>query len=486
MKDEIIGREAEKQLLRRLRQSAEPELLAVYGRRRVGKTFLIRNTFESEACYLEITGQHDAALDVQLGNFAAAFGRLFLGGHQLAAPGSWTEAFRTLAEQLERQPKRGRTVLFFDELPWLASRRSGFLAALEHFWNSWASRQQRLLLVVCGSAASWMLNKVIFHKGGLHNRVTAQLRLLPFSLADTEAYLRSRRVRLDRKQILELYLGLGGAPHYLRQIEPGLSAAQNIDRICFTKDGLLADEFTRLYSSLFSLPEQHSRVVETLARRHIGLTRKELLAKLDATSGGGATRVLDALEESGFITRSVPFGLRMNRALFRLSDEYSLFYLTWIRRAPRSAFGHTPTGYWQQQREGRAYPTWAGFAFERACEKHVAALKQGLGIGAVNTSESCWFHRAADRKQRGAQVDLLIDRSDGCINLCEMKHTAGKFVLDAGQARALRRKRDLFLEQTRTRKTVFVTLVTTHGARANRHTEELVDQQLTLDDLFRA
>ncbi len=485
MKKEIIGRRGEKHLLERLRRSKEPELLALYGRRRVGKTFLIRNYFDEEEIYFELTGQNNASLTQQLKNFADAFGADFLGGHPLATPASWNDALKTLAREIDARNRSGKVVLFFDELPWLASRKSGFLQALDYFWNSWGSKQRSLIVIVCGSASSWIIENILYNKGGLHNRVTESIRLLPFTLSETERYLKDRKIHLDRKQYLELYMATGGVPHYLRQVERGQSAAQNIDRICFTKDGLLAREFDRLYSSLFENSESYVEVVKALARRRMGLSRDQLLASAGLASGGGATRILEALEESGFISRSIPFGKKNIEAVYRLVDEYSLFYLTWIRSAPRSVFGAKPRGYWLSKRNSHPWMSWAGYTFEGICQKHVAQVKEGLGISGVITTEAAWVYRPKQEAMHGVQIDLLIDRADHCINLCEMKYSDSEFVIDKAYAGKLRSKRDVFRDRTGTRKSIFIVMITTYGTKENQYYDELISNQLTMDVLFR-
>ncbi len=480
---EITGRVAERRILEALRVSGESEFLAIYGRRRVGKTFLIHETFKHEEVYFELTGAHGASKREQLRNFARAFDRCFVSAHPSTPPPSWPEAFERLRVAVESiAPKRA--VIFLDELPWLASRRSRFLSALEHFWNSWASRRGGILLIVCGSAASWMLDKVVRSKGGLHNRITRRIRLLPFTLIEAEQYLRSRGVRLDRKQVLELFMAMGGVPLYLRQVLPGRSAAQNIDSVCFSKDGLLADEFTLLFASLFDRPEPYIDVVRTLAGRRSGLTRSELLRRTGLRSGGGASKILDALEQAGFIDSYLPFGKRTYDATIRLVDEYSLFFLTWIATAPRSVFRSDGSGYWSELRSRRSWQAWSGYSFEGICLKHVRQLKAGLGIRAVSTTEASWRWTTSDSSTRGVELVLVIDRRDHCITLCEMKYSDHEYVISKGYAALLRRKRDTFREQTRTRKTVFLAMVTTHGTRENSHYVDLIDDQVTMEDLF--
>ena len=387
----LIGRKPEQQVLQRALESDEAELVAVYGRRRVGKTFLVREFFGDHLCF-ELTGVRDAPLGEQLQNFAAALGQSLRIGIRPAAPSSWQEAFEQLAAFLNGLETDRKRVVFFDELPWLASRRSRFLDALDHFWNSWASRQRHLIVVICGSAASWMIHKIIQHRGGLHNRVTKRIRLEPFTLGETFRYLQSRGVNLAQRQTLELYLALGGIAYYLKQVEPGRSAAQVIDDLCFSPAGALTDEFGQLYASLFEHPQQHVKIIRALSQKRRGLTRNEILCAGGVRTGGGATTVLDELVESGFILKTLPFAKAKNEALYRLSDEYSLFYLTWME-------GRRSSGpdIWLKRQAGPAWRAWSGCAFEGVCLKHTRQLKQALGIAGVETSESAWFYHPVRR-----------------------------------------------------------------------------------------
>lgn len=469
----LVARQAERRTLEEALRSSQAELIAVYGRRRVGKTFLIHQVYAKNLCF-ELVGIHGASLSTQLRAFASALGTD-------APPADWFSAFAQLTQWLTHRLKRrtGRPVVLFDEVPWLASRKSGFMAAFEHFWNSWASRQPRVLVVLCGSAASWMLRNIVRERGGLHNRVTRRVRVEPFSLSDTEALLRARGVELGRYQTAELYMALGGVPHYLSQVRAGESAAQNIDRLCFARDGLLRTEFGNLYASLFEQSARHEAVVRSLATRRRGLTRTALLKAARLGSGGAATRVLDELEESGFIMQMPRLGRAKRDGVYWLADEYSLFYLTWVEGHRGSA-----DGVWLRRQGTPAWRSWSGLAFEATCFKHVAAIKRALGIGGVETIEAAWEHRPDERLGEGAQIDLVIDRADRSTNLCEMKFSEAPFVVDKAYARDLTRKRDVFRAATGTRKALFVTLVTTYGLRDNQHSRGLVAQAITLDALF--
>jgi len=472
-KNEIVGRAAEQERLRRALGSREPELVVVYGRRRVGKTYLVRSFFGSKIAF-ELTGAYDAPLSEQLANFGRALRSAPGSAHRDAGmPASWSEAFEQLKRHLAGlAAQREKRVVFIDELPWLASRKSGFLRAFEHFWNAWASSRPELLVVVCGSAASWMTRTLLHARGGLHNRVTEAIRLEPFRLAEARAYLESRRVKLSPYQVFELYLALGGVPHYLRQVQPGRSAAESINRLCFAPDAPLRDEFKLVYASLFEHPERHEAVVRALAKQRSGINRAALLDKSGLRSGGGASATLEELEASGFIARVSPHGRQVKDSLYRLTDEYSLFYLRWMERAASSG-----PNVWLTKRGSPSWRAWSGYAFESVCLKHITELKRAIGIEAVETTEASWFRAGDD--EPGAQIDLVIDRKDGCINLCEMKFSETEYAIDKSYARELATKVSAFAAATRTRKALFLTMVTVSGLRENAHKHDLV--QSTVD-----
>lgn len=474
----LIGRQKEQDVLRRAFESNEPELVALIGRRRVGKTFLVRSYFK-DSLHFEMTGIHGAERSLQLRNFSDQLARAMKIDLRPSPPKDWYEAFQQLTRFLETKNGNRRKVVFFDELPWLASRRSGFLPALEHFWNSWASRQPNVLVVICGSAASWMIDHIINNRGGLYQRVTRKLNLKPFSLAEVAEYLKSRSVRYEPRQIAELYMALGGIPHYLREVRPGLSAAQNIQEICFSPQGILVDEYPQLYGSLFENPDRHVEIIETLSHCLSGITRSSLLDSLKYSSGGRLTKTIEELTVSGFVERVEPWGKESRDAFYRLIDEFSLFYLKWMKRRSRSA-----KATWLDKRGTPAWYSWSGFAFENICHRHIAEIKSELGIASVQTQHGCWQYRPKSTAQQGTQIDLLIDRRDDVINLCEIKYADDQFVIDQKYAKQLRQKIDVFRQVTKTRKTVHLTMITTFGVKQNQYASDLVDSQVVLNGLM--
>lgn len=476
--EEIVGRTEERSLLNKILKSNEAELVAIYGRRRIGKTFLIRNAFQKQLIF-EFSGIHNATLSQQLTSFGSSLTKAE-GGSPVATPTSWIHAFELLANYLSPILSKSKKVVFLDELPWINTPKSGFLPAFENFWNSWASRQNNLIVVVCGSAASWMIQKVIKNRGGLHNRVTRKIRLLPFSLQETAAFFASRKVNLDLYQIVQVYMAMGGVPQYLKQAEPGESAAQVIDKTCFTKDGMLHDEFRTLYYSLFDEAVNHISVIRALAQKSTGLTRGEIIETCKLTSGGRTTQMLEELTESGFITPYIPFNRKAKDSIFRLTDEYSLFYIKFIENS-RS----TGSGTWLKFASGSSWKSWSGYAFESICMKHSTQLKKALGIENVYTETSVWKHKAG-KDDQGAQIDLLIDRRDLCINVCEMKFSTSKFELTKAYTKELENKLQVFKDRTKTRKALFLTLITTYGVKNSDSYPGLVQSDVKMDALFKA
>ncbi len=483
-KGKISGRIIETGILEKALYSKDPEFIAVYGRRRVGKTFLIREFFGEAICF-EMVGVHNASMKVQLKNFSYAL-KAALGIDILPqTPGTWYVAFSDLQQfidSLRRKRKSGKYIIFFDEIPWLNTPKSNFLGALEHFWNSFGSKQKDLILIICGSAASWMIQKIVNSKGGLHNRLTRQIRLLPFSLAETEDFLISRGINLSRFQIISLFMAMGGVPFYLMQAEPGYSSAQIIDKLCFSKEGLLRNEFDKLFSSLFDKSEHHIRIVEILKNKRSGMERNQILSLAKIPSGGTASKILEELEESGFITSAVQFGKKSNDAIYRISDEFTIFYFDWIKPLGKGDQGE---GFWLSRQNEPRKKAWAGYVFEGICMKHMQQIKNSLGIGGVETFYGPWYHLDQEKRSgKSAQIDLLIDRKDATMNLCEMKFSESEFTIDADYAKKIRQKLEVLKHVTKTRKNVFITLITTYDVERNKYFFDIVSNSLTLDCLF--
>ena len=468
---EIVGRYEEQRALQQYFESESPEFVAVYGRRRIGKTFLIKEFFKERFSFY-ISGLANATKEEQLENFNAAL--IEYGKTPYAQAKNWLEAFRQLIHLLENSRKRGKKVIFIDELPWFDTPRSGFITGLEFFWNTWASSRPDILLIACGSATSWMINHLLKNRGGLHNRVTRRMAIEPFCLSECEEFFRHKKIVFDRKSIVESYMIFGGIPFYLNMFEKGLSVSQNIDNLCFTKNAALKEEFSILYSSLFKHAENHILVINALAKKKMGLTREEIITET-ALQGGGLTAILEELEQCGFLCSYNAYGKRIKERLYQLIDFYSLFYLNFIKKSK----GTVPN-FWTNNIDSAQRRAWSGYAFEQVCMGHIKQIRQKLGISGVVNYVASWRSKETEN---GAQVDLLLDRNDGVINLCEMKYANNEFTIDKKYDEILRNKRAAFIEESKTRKSVHITMVTTYGVKRNMYWG-YIQSEVTVNELF--
>jgi len=470
----MVGRENEIALLHRCLDSNESEFVAVYGRRRVGKTYLIRNAFKGHFAF-QHAGLARGGMMKQLRQYGRS---LKEAGRIPKNPmADWADAFDELKEVIKASDL-DKKVVFIDEMPWLDTPRSDFITALEAFWNGWASARTDIVLVVCGSAASWIVKKLFKNRGGLHNRVTCRIHLAPFTLAECQAYAKERGLSMSRKDIAECYMALGGIPYYWSYLERSLSLAQNINQLFFADEAPLKNEFAELYASLFRRTKVHLKIVNALATRKIGMSREELMDKTQLPSSGAFSDCLESLEECGFIRRYKMLGMK-KRFVFQLMDNFTLFHFRFL-----SDMEGKDENWWLRSVDTPSMANWRGLAFERLCLHHVRQMKETLGIGGVLTNVHAWYHLPDEVYPNGAQIDLLLDRADNVINVCEMKYAAGPYVIDKKTDEALAVKLDTFRSVTATNKAVHLTLVTSRGIVHNAYANS-VHSEVTLDDLFR-
>ena len=466
---DIIGRKKEIHLLNNSLKTKKSELIAVYGRRRVGKTFLIREVCKKNIVF-EVTGLYNGSKREEISLFFAQLKSYTSIFDKRKKPSDWQEAFELLKEYIDSLKGVSKKVLFFDELPWLCTHKSNFLSYLGHFWNTYCEKRKDLMVVVCGSAASFMVKKVVKDKGSLHARLSYKIKLEPFNLCETKQYLKFRNVNYTNYDIVQLYQAIGGIPHYLSKIEKGLSVNQNIQQLCFSKDGILSTEFDEIFVSLFSSSETHIKIVKALSMVQQGVTRNQLLKDTSLPTNGKFSDSLNELIASGFVSEYIPFGKKKER-VYRLSDEYSLFYLKFIQQ------NKYVSNVWQNLSKSQSYKIWTGFVFETICLKHINQLKSALKILGVRSASYSW-------RTDGAQIDLIIDRDDNIINICEMKFYNAEYVIDKKAETELRNKIAIFDNATNTKKNIQLTLITTYGVKANEYYHSIVNNDFNIDVLF--
>ena len=471
----MVGRKKEQKRLEEAFRRDEAQLVAVYGRRRVGKTYLIRETFRGRF-YFQHAGLAKGTMAEQLTAFRDSLVRS--GAKDVPLLHGWREAFNALERFIVAGGTRSKKVIFIDEMPWIDTPRSKFAMWFEAFWNGWCSARKDVVFIICGSATSWIVKKVFRNRGGLYNRVTLRIRLEPFSLGECRELCRHMKLGFSDNDIAELFMVFGGVPYYWRFLQRGKSVAQNIDMLFFSKEGQLRHEFDEVFCSLFGENPDYAKIVRVLAARSCGMTFGDVLAASRLSKGGGALRLLDALEQSGFIRRYTALGKKKQDAQFQLIDNFSLFHLKFI-----DGESNSDENFWSHATIGPALNAWRGLAFERVCLQHVAQIKRALGISGVLTRVFSWRHAADETCADGVQVDLLIERADRVVNVCEMKYSQKPFVIDKAYDKQLRYKASAVMEYMKNRIAVHITMVTANGLAHNGYWGT-VQSEVSLDDLF--
>ena len=475
----MIGRKRETEELEELYRGKQAELVAVYGRRRVGKTYLVEQTFKGRFAFRHaglspLEHENKGMLEAQLLHFYHSLQSYGLSNRK--CPANWMEAFFLLQQLLEEKGDGQRLVVFIDELPWLDTARSGFITAFEGFWNNWGAHQDHLMMIVCGSSNSWMLDKLINNHGGLYGRVTYEIKLSPFSLGECEEFFAGSNVALSRYDIVQCYMIVGGIPYYLRYFRKGLSLAQNVDALFFNENAKLKYEYDRLFSSVFSNPEMVKSVVAFLYTKNAGYTRKEITDKLHISDGGTISNCLKALEASDFVMKYVPFGMNGKQEHYKLIDPFCLFCLRFVQNS-RDVSEY----FWEQHLKSQPVTIWRGLAFENLCFRHVKQIKAALGISGVGSRQSAWSKRKEDSD--GAQIDMLIERDDNVVNMCEIKFYGDMVTVNGEYYRMLFSRQELLSAELPAKFVIHSTLITTYGLTQNEYSGAFV-RVVTMDDLF--
>ena len=474
MEQKLIGRQYEWELLDDVMKSNESEMVVVYGRRRVGKTYLV-NTYFDNTYTFKHTGVFNKSTAVQLERFAASLEDYT--GEPVSIPNDWYKAFDMLKTFL-RSITTERKVVFIDEMPWLDTDDSDFISALEAFWNGWAAAEGNIVLIACGSATSWMTDKLLGDQGGLFNRSATRIFIRPFNLKETEQYLKSRGFELTRYDIAECYMIMGGIPFYLKQMNPRWSLAKNIDLIFFKEKGKLWDEFEHLYNTLFKKADTYIAVVQALSKKCMGLTRKEIAKEIGISDNGAFGDILKNLANNEFIRPYNYYGNKKRDTIYQLTDFYTMFYFSYIK----DNYGKNEN-FWANSIDLPLRRSWAGYTFEQLCLHHLEQIKKSIGISAVQCETSAWFSKSDGENKRGAQIDLLLDRRDRVINICEMKYSINEFTITNEYDQSLRNKMQVFRDESKTRKALHLTMITTYGVKRNMYSNN-VQSQVILDDLF--
>ncbi len=473
--EKLIGREQEVSEIQQCIKSNKSEFVVIYGRRRVGKTFLVKKHFNGKFDFYFV-GASRMTSRQQLETFASSLSKY--SGSRIKTPQNWKDAFDLLSQHLETIDEKRKKIIFIDEMPWIDRKQSDFLMALEHFWNDWVAMRDDIVLIACGSATSWMINNLIKNRGGLHNRITRRIYLHPFNLHETELYLKYRDFTWDRIQIMQCYMTIGGVPYYLSLLDNRLSLPQNIDNLFFRQGALLQNEFEDLYNALFSSADKYINIVKALSQKQKGLTRDEIIAATNY-QGGSLTTILNNLENCDFIETYNQYGNEKKNTIYKIVDFFTLFYFKYIdgNRSKDEEF-------WMHNFRNQSVAAWQGMSFELLCRCHLRQIKHGLGISGIATKTSSWkYIPPQGSDEQGTQIDMVIERVDKMIHLCEMKFRDKRFAIDKAYADTLNNREEIFKEKTNTNYQVVNTIVTPIGLTDSKY-NHLINSVVTAEDLF--
>lgn len=485
----VVGRKREQLILENVFKSNKANFLAIFGRRRIGKTYLIRTFYQAKPCLLfNSNGIKGGRIDQQLSEFSKEIGRTFYEGAELKSAETWFDAFEQLLQAVNKKEfKNKKIILFFDEFPWMATHRSKLIEALDFYWNRHFSQDKRIKLIICGSSASWIIKNIINNKGGLHNRLTHTIQLEPLNLHDTQLFLKHNGVKLNYKHIADIYMATGGIPYYLSHVNSGLSAAQVIEELAFSKNSFLIREFDNLFASLFDDSEIYIELVRAISAKKSGMSQEELFKTLSEkiSKGGTIVKKLKDLESTGFIVSFTPYKHQKKGIFYKVIDEYTLFYFRWIEPIKSALqLKGVRSGYWQKIQQSSAWHSWAGYAFEAICFKHLSQISKAIKLTPASMPSSWRYNPQKFEKEDGAQIDLLFERDDQSITICEIKYTDKPLIIDKAYAEVLKQKIAIFKKVTRINTQYFLALISANGLKETIYSQDMIDGVATLEDLF--
>lgn len=472
---QVIARGPEQETLRELMASKKPELVAIYGRLRVGKTFTVSQTLQenSGALYFEVTGslREDGRARPQqefLSDFSIAWTR-WIGERRNISTAE--DCLLALVELDRRAAKARRPLyLFLDELPWIARSSPRFFSGLATLWNNSLSKNPYLKLFVAASATSWMMDHVIHARAGLAKRVTAQIHMRPLDLAQTRLFLAAKGLQITRNEVLQVYSALGGIPFYLDLLTRKDGASKNLYQLLVPKSAMLyaGAEYEALFRYLFARDGAYRKVIDTLVTQKYGMTYAELSNRVTGKPepSGGLLRVLENMERSELIERRLMFLNRSKGTRLYVTDEYIRFVSRWLRNSGVSTFSAFNRIFSSQ-----SYASWQGFDFELTAFKNVHLVSQALGISGIPVEPFVYY------RDKDVQIDLLLERGDQTITLCEAKSYDSQYEPTEKDVTRFRIRRQAIEEllKTKRRPPQFINycFVVRNGIKRNRYFNEI-------------
>ena len=411
----FVGRKKELSLLEESYLSSKSEIFTVYGRRRIGKSTLIEIFARQKPNFFSFEGIEGQNSSFQIKHFTEMLKK------QLQDPllssiqfQSWDAVFTYVSERLMTKTRPNEKIIFFlDEIQWMAAGRSSFISLLKYYWdNYW--KKSNVLMILCGSIASFMVNKVV-HSKALYGRIDHEILLKGLHPFEAKAFFADKHKSTE--EILKYYLILGTIPKYLEYINPSRSFQWNMNKLFFSSHGSMINEIKKIFYSQFKESTIYFDIVKLLKSGPLALS--EICTRLKIKSGGGLKRYLTNLENAEIIRSHVPFNRKANSRLkkYVLSDEYLNFYFKYLEPNLRIIEESESEKLFETLTKN-SFDVWLGFAFEKFCIKHNSWLADLMGFKDDVLIASPYF----ERKDQRFQIDLVYLRADKVITICEIKH----------------------------------------------------------------
>ena len=493
----MIGRKKEIKLLNEICDLEESSLVAIYGRRRIGKTYLVNHMFKKyrqDCLFFEFTGAYDGDKRGQIDNFIDQVYEWFYVEPSFEIK-SWSDAFRflkrTIDKEIKKRDSNEKVIVFLDEVPWIdRSNKGGFLSALGYFWNTWCEPRENVVLILCGSNSSWIRDKILKNaRGSLYQRVTHQISMYPFDLKETKAYLLEQKgFMIDNKTVTDIYMIFGGVAKYLSFLNPNESSAENIDRVFFSIHGSMYREYDELFSSLFAdKSDYYKSVIELLCTRRSGFSLSDISKAFNEKLGGKLRLAIAELEECGFIKGLSKYGNSVRGVNYMIVDPYILFHHKWIKGFSRNDIATLPNNYWLHKSSSQSYAVWSGYAFEIVVMVNIRLYLNAIGRLGFFSGVYHWQHMAKSEDEQGAQIDMVVNYGNNIFDILECKYYNSEYVISKEYAKNIKNKLSMFKKYglySKQKSELRLVFLTSYGVKMNAEAHSLNISRVCLDDLF--
>lgn len=491
----MIGRKKELALLNSLCEEEKSKLVVVHGRRRIGKTFLVDYMFQThrkDCLFFKFTGSADQNSSVQKDYFVEAIYEWFKVEPSKPIE-KWHEVFiflkRTIEAEIKEKNHQGKVIVFIDEVAWIDKHnKAGFLSAFGHFYNTYIEKNNNLIVILCGSNASWIKNKILKDTSGpLYHRVDVEIPLYPFDLQETKEYLiKEKRFDIDDKSVVDIYMILGGVAKYLSYLDSKLSIAQNINKLFFSLHAPLYSEYEALFKSLFyDKSSNHRKIMDLLISKQSGFEMMEIEKLLKEIKSSTLRVNIEELIDTGFIKPIARYAHASRNTKYIACDPLCNFFIKWVQPLSKNDIASL-IDYFETKSTSHDYIIWQGFAFEMVMISNIELYLKARGLSSGVKSIGYWDYTTQSEDESGAQIDILIEYIGNTYDIVECKYYNDEFIIDKAYAKNIQNKKEMFIKYGIKNKKfdLKVVMLTTYGTKINQYYNQVpIAKDVKLGDL---